>query len=85
MITSDRRKMGDLKNPQWMVVCGFIIAAVVTILNVQLLWESKEVGPVAVGIIAVVMILFALWARRFPAPTQTAVPTTSPDSATKSA
>jgi len=85
MITSDKRKMGDLKNPQWMVVCGFIIAAVVTILNVQLLWESKEVGPVAVGIIAVVMILFALWARRFPAPTLTTDPTVNNDSITKSA
>ncbi len=38
--TSDRNKMGVFKNPRWVVVAAWVVAAVVITLNAKLVWEK---------------------------------------------
>jgi len=38
--TADRRKMGDLVAPRWMVALAWPVAFLIAILNVWLLWQT---------------------------------------------
>jgi manganese transport protein len=66
MVTSSRSKMGAFANPPWVIGLGYAICTVIAALNVKLLWD--KLGPVWVGVIAVIMVGYAigvyLWASR---------------------
>jgi manganese transport protein len=40
MLTSDKLKMGQFVNPGWMKVTGWVLAAVIAVLNAILLWQT---------------------------------------------
>jgi manganese transport protein len=40
LFTSDRRKMGDLVAPKWMVALAWPVAVLIAVLNVWLLWQT---------------------------------------------
>jgi manganese transport protein len=40
LFTSDRRKMGDLVAPKWMVYLAWPVAVLIAALNVWLLWQT---------------------------------------------
>src|SRR4051812_11396850 len=40
MITGDKRKMGDLVAPRWMLVLAWPVAIIIAALNVWLLWQT---------------------------------------------
>ena len=39
MFTSDRRRMGEMVAPPWLVIFATLIAAVIVVLNLKLLWD----------------------------------------------
>ena len=39
MFTSDRRRMGEMVAPPWLVIFAVVIAAVIVVLNLKLLWD----------------------------------------------
>ena len=51
--------MGDYANPAWVKVVGYAICSVIAALNVYLLWQT--IGPVWVGVMAAVVVVFALY------------------------
>lgn len=59
MLTSDRKKMGELVNPTWVKVVSYAVCLVITALNLQLLWE--KLGPLWCYGIAVTIIGFSAW------------------------
>lgn len=61
LFTSSRRKMGEHVNPLWAKVAGFVVCAIISALNVYLLWETIGAGWVVA--IAAAMGLFAAWVR----------------------
>jgi manganese transport protein len=61
MFTSSRAKMGEHVNPLWAKVAGFTVCALISGLNVYLLWET--IGAVWVIAIAGAMGAFAAWVR----------------------
>jgi manganese transport protein len=40
MFTSDKLKMGQFVNPGWMKAIGWVLAAIIAVLNVILLWQT---------------------------------------------
>ncbi len=42
MFTSDKRKMGEFVNPQWLKIVAWIAAVVIAGLNVWLLWQTAQ-------------------------------------------
>ena len=61
MLTSSKTRMGEFANPWPVVVVGYGVCAIISALNVYLLWTT--IGPVWVSAIAAVMAAFALWVR----------------------
>ncbi len=61
MFTSSRKKMGEHANPLWAKLAGFTVCALISGLNVYLLWET--IGAAWVIAIAAAMGAFALWVR----------------------
>ena len=61
MLTSDKARMGQFANGRVVQVVGYSICAVIAALNVYLLWSV--IGPVWLGLLAAVMIGFAVWVR----------------------
>ena len=57
--TSDKKRMRQYVNPRWLIIAGYIVCVLITVLNVQLLWET--VGAVWVILGAAVMGAFAAW------------------------
>jgi manganese transport protein len=39
MFTADRRRMGEMVAPPWLVIFAVVIAAVIVVLNLKLLWD----------------------------------------------
>jgi manganese transport protein len=39
LFTADRKKMGAMAAPRWLVVFAIVIAAIIIALNVKLLWD----------------------------------------------
>src|ERR1700736_4259137 len=42
MFTGDKLKMGQFVNPRWMNVFGWVLAAVIAVLNAILLWQTYQ-------------------------------------------
>jgi manganese transport protein len=61
-MTSDRKTMGPFTNPTWLRAIAYLIATIITVLNVKLLIDS--IGAIWVSAIAIGMLLFWLSARR---------------------
>jgi manganese transport protein len=40
MFTGDRRKMGDLAAPKWMLALAWPVAVIIAVLNAWLLWQT---------------------------------------------
>ncbi|HEX8465463.1 MAG TPA: Nramp family divalent metal transporter [Abditibacterium sp.] len=59
MFTSDRKRMGEFVNPLWLSVVGYAVCIVIALLNVSLLYQ--KLGPIWVGILALLMGGFSLW------------------------
>jgi len=59
MFTASRKRMGDFANPLWLTVVGYLMCAVITVLNVKLVGE--QVGWLWVGLGAVAMGGFGAW------------------------
>ncbi len=64
MITSDKRRMGDFANPKWLAILAGIISAIITWLNVKLLWDLEQ-GPMYVVIGGACMLIFGVWVQFF--------------------
>ncbi len=61
MLTSDKARMGAFANGRVVQVVGYAICSVIAALNVYLLWSV--IGPMWLGLIAVVMAGFVAWVR----------------------
>jgi manganese transport protein len=61
--TSDPQKMGEFANPGWLKILGYAVAYLIAGLNVYLLYQT--IGPLWLGLIAAVMMAFALWVKFF--------------------
>ncbi len=59
MFTSDRRRMGKFANALWVKAVAYVVCAIITALNVKLLWET--IGPAWVVGAASVILAFGLW------------------------
>lgn len=60
--TSDPKRMGIYANKPLVKAVGYIICTIIAGLNVYLLYDTEQVGPVGVAILAVVVLLFSLYA-----------------------
>ncbi len=59
MFTSDRKRMGEFVNPLWLKVLGYAVCTIIALLNISLLYQ--KLGPLWVGLLALVMGGFSLW------------------------
>ncbi|RYG74976.1 divalent metal cation transporter [bacterium] len=59
MFTSDKKRMGEFVNPLWMKIVGYMVCVTIAVLNISLLYQT--LGPLWVGLIALVMGGFSLW------------------------
>jgi manganese transport protein len=61
MFTSDRRRMGEFVNPLWLKITGYLVCIVIAALNLKLLYD--KIGPLWLGVIAMVVALFSAWVK----------------------
>ena len=61
--SADAKRMGELVNPKWLTFVGYLIGVVILVANLWLLWTIPQVGPVGVGIILAILILFTLYVK----------------------
>ena len=59
MFTSDRGKMDEYSNPNWLKVAGYATAAIIVGLNLMMLKDQIGLGWLALGL--VLLVGFALW------------------------
>jgi manganese transport protein len=59
MFTADKKRMGDMVNPLWLTILGYVICILISALNVKLLGETVGWNWVAVG--GTMIALFAAW------------------------
>lgn len=63
MFTSDRKRMGEMVNPWWLIITAYTVCFLIAALNVKLLVEQFGIMPV-LGIFLAIGG-FALWATRW--------------------
>ncbi|WP_395094734.1 Nramp family divalent metal transporter [Armatimonas sp.] len=61
--TSDRKRMGEHVNPLWLKLAGLVVCTLIAGLNIKLLWDTPQIGPLGVGVGVVGIAAFAAWVR----------------------
>lgn len=71
--TSSKQRMGDFANPAAIRAIGYLIATLISGLNLYLLWNTPQVGPFGVAGGVAVVVGFAFFSRAYDSRTQAKV------------
>jgi manganese transport protein len=63
MFTSDKKRMNGEANPIWLQVAAYAVCAIITLLNLRLVFD--QFGPIWFGACIGVVALFGLWVMFF--------------------